>query len=119
MILGGKEIQKKLDEDKIFVSNTWTEDSVKEASYALRVAGDGLVLDGVQYSPGNFYPGQYIEIQPGRIAVLSTIERLIMPDNLVGKLGIRLNYAIQGLTGLMGIQVDPNYGQDVDDEASS
>ena len=39
-----------------------------------------------------------------------------MPDDLVGKLGIRLDYASQGLTGLMGIQVDPHYGQDKDDE---
>jgi len=39
-----------------------------------------------------------------------------MPDNLVGKLGIRLKYALQGLTGLMGIQVDPHYGQGMDDE---
>ena len=65
MILGGKEILKKLKDDQIFVTDTWTEDSVKEASYALRIAGDGLILDGEQYSPGNFYTGQYIEVKPG------------------------------------------------------
>ena len=116
MILGGKEVLKKLEEGQIFVDYTWVKESVKEASYALRVAGDGLMLDGEQYSPGNHFPGQYLESKPGRIAILSTIERLNMPNNLVGKLGIRLNYALQGLTGLMGIQVDPNYGRDVDDE---
>ena len=35
-----------------------------------------------------------------------------MPNNLVGKIGIRLEYALKGLTGLMGIQVDPCYGQE-------
>ena len=34
-----------------------------------------------------------------------------MPADLVGKIGIRFNHAALGLTGLMGIQVDPNYGQ--------
>ncbi len=39
-----------------------------------------------------------------------------MPADLVGKLGIRFNYASQGLTGLMGIQVDPYFGWGYDDE---
>ena len=34
-----------------------------------------------------------------------------MPNDLVGKIGIRIRYALKGLTGLMGIQVDPYYGQ--------
>jgi len=103
MILGGIEIQTQLHDGQIFLPDTWIEESVKEASYALRIAGDGLVLDGVQYNPGDLYTGKYIEIKPGRIAILSTIERLNMLDNLVGKLWIRLRYALQGLTGLMGI----------------
>ena len=116
MILGGIEIQNQLENGQIFLTDTWIEESVKEASYALRIAGDGLILDGEQYAPGNFYDGQYIEIKPGRIAILSTMERLNMPDVFVGKLGIRLKYAIQGLTGLMGIQVDPRFGQGMSDE---
>jgi len=56
VILGGKEIQNRLDKGQIFVDYTWDKESVKEASYALRVAGDGLVIDGAQYSPGNIYP---------------------------------------------------------------
>ena len=39
-----------------------------------------------------------------------------MPPDLVGKIGIRLKYALQGLTGLMGIQVDPLYGNGKEDE---
>ena len=58
----------------------------------------------------------YITIDPGKIAILSTVERLDMPPDLVGKIGIRLKYALQGLTGLMGIQVDPLYGNGKEDE---
>ena len=35
-----------------------------------------------------------------------------MPGDLVGKLGVRLDFASRGLAGLMGIQVDPYYGTD-------
>jgi len=39
-----------------------------------------------------------------------------MPRDIVGHPGIRFNYAVQGLTGLMGIQVDPLFGSNVKDE---
>ena len=116
MILSGEEILRRLNEGQIFKENTWVEQSVKEASYALRIDNDGLLIDGTFYDPGVAYKGDYIEIEPGKIAILSTKERLNMPDNLVGKIGIRFDPALKGLTGLMGIQVDPLYGQNQDDE---
>lgn len=116
MILSGSVILERLNRGEIFHKDTWTRNSVKEASYALRVAPDGLLLDGKYYDPGDCYPGQYLEIKPGTIAILSTLERLYMPNDLVGKIGIRLDYAAKGLTGLMGIQVDPCYGHDLEDE---
>ena len=87
-----------------------------EASYVLRVATDQVMIDGTFYEKGNPYPGTYIEIEPGRIAVLSTMEELIMPNDLVGKIGIRIRYALKGLTGLMVIQVDLCYGRQRDGE---
>ncbi len=111
MILSGDEIRNRVEGGEIFVPDSWDANCFKEASYALRVASDGLVVDGEHYPPGTSIRGPYIEINPGQIAILSTKEKLLMPNNLVGKIGIRLQYALQGLTGLMGIQVDPGYGQ--------
>ena len=116
MILSGKAIRERLDEGEIFREGTWDEGGLKEASYALRLAPDGLILEGKQYRPGKTFEGDYIEIKPGMIAILSTVERMNMPCNLVGKIGIRLDHAQQGITGLMGIQVDPLYGSDKQDE---
>ena len=116
MILSGSEIFKRLCGDEIFKTGTWDRKMLKEASYALRIAKDGLLLDGNWYDPGIFFDGNYIEIKPGTIAILSTVERLNMPGDLVGKIGIRLDYAAKGLTGLMGIQVDPFYGRHLEDE---
>ena len=115
MILSGEAILERLKNGEIFREGTWDEESIKEASYALRLASDGLLVNGKFYEPGKRYTGSYISIEPGEIAILSTMEKLKMPDDLVGKIGIRLDAALKGLVGLMGIQVDPLYGQSEED----
>lgn len=116
MILGTEKILERLEKGEIFHQGTWKSECLKEASYALRVAADGMVVDGKAYEPRKRYPYRVIKIEPGRIAILSTEERLCMPGDLVGKLGVRLDFASMGLTGLMGIQVDPYYGIGHDQE---
>ena len=116
MILGSEEIRRRLNNGEIFRERTWVAESIKEASYALRVADDGMMLEGKRYRPEKDRVKGAIEIEPGKIAILSTLERLNMPGDLVGKIGIRFDYASQGLTGLMGIQVDPYFGRDNDRE---
>ena len=115
-ILGGDEILGRLEREEIFRPGTWDSDGIKEASYALTLAWDGLVVDGCPYPPGTRYKGTQIRIEPGRVAILSTREVLQMPGDLSGKVGVRLDFAAMGLLGLMGIQVDPYYGSQVDDE---
>ena len=110
MILGSDKIKARLEQGQVFGKGTWSEENIKEASYALRVAKDGLVIDGIPCKQGEQYPGTYLEINPGKIAILSTEEELDIPHDLVGRIGIRLDFAAKGLTGLMGIQVDPYYG---------
>ena len=116
MILGRFEILRRLNYGEIFRKDTWDREALQEASYALRIADDGLLIDDIFYPPGVPFTGGYINIEPGKIAILSTKELLNMPANLVGKIGIRLEYALLGLTGLMGIQVDPLFGHDKEDE---
>ena len=116
MILSGQAIREHLSDGRIFRHGSWVEDSIKEASYALRIADDGLLINGDFYDPGVHFTETYIEIEPGKIAILSTKERLNMPDSLMGKIGIRFDQAAQGLTSLIGIQVDPLFGSDKDDE---
>ena len=117
MILGTRQILSRLSAGEIFRDGTWVWDSVKEASYALRVAGNGMIIDEDKIEPWDTKNARSeIKIQPGRIAVLSTVERLCMPSDLVGRLGVRLEFASKGLVGLMGMQVDPYYGSGEDDE---
>ena len=112
MILAQEEILKRLWAGDVFKTGTWNKACLKEASYVLRITNDALLVEGKFYDLGEKYDGDYIRIEPGKIAILSTKEHLNMPADLVGKIGIRLRYAQQGLTGLMGIQVDPLFGRD-------
>lgn len=118
MVLSRVAIKERLAKGEIFHKGTCDDSCIKEASYALRVAKDGLLLNGELYPPGTESPdaSRYFIIKPGEIAIFSTMERLNMPNDVVGHLGIRIDYAVQGLTGLMGIQVDPAYGKGVEDE---
>lgn len=111
-VLGTVELKRRLDKGEIFKPGTWDPSGIKEASYVLRIAWDGLVVDGDPYPPGTFYCETQLQIEPGRIAVLSTQEVLTIPGDLSGKVGVRLDFAARGLVGLMGIQVDPYYGMD-------
>lgn len=116
MILGSNEIRRRLKKGDVFRPGTWVPESIKEASYALRVARDGLMLAGKHYRPEKDHIKGPIVIEPGEIAILSTLEQMNMPSDLAGKIGIRFDYASIGLTGLMGIQVDPLFGQDIANE---
>ncbi len=116
MILSGNAILERLEKNEIFKNDTWCKSQIREASYVLRIDDDGMLLEGKFFDPGKPFSGGFITIEPGKIAILSTVERLDMPKDLVGKIGIRLEYALQGLTGLMGIQVDPLYGHGKKDE---
>ena len=116
MILSGEAIRERLKKGQIFRPGSWIPSSIKEASYALGIADDGLLINGVFYDPGQHFTGTYLEIEPGKIAILSTKEKLNKPCDLMGKIGIRFNQAAQGLTSLIGIQVDPLFGSDQDNE---
>lgn len=116
MILGHEAILSRLERGEIFRGGTWDAACIREASYNLRIAPDGMLLGKKQYPPGKVYPKDVIKIEPGEIAVLSTVERFNMPSDVVGHQGIKFDYAVQGLTGLMGIQVDPLYGSKTTDE---
>ena len=79
-----------------------------------------LLLGGKRYKPNEDFSRGTIRNQTLARSPFSQPwnERLNMPGDLVGKLGIRFDYATQGLTGLMGIQVDPYFGRGHDDERS-
>ena len=66
MILGRAEILRRLNYGEIFREKTWDKEALQEASYALRIADDGLLIDDEFFPPGKPYTGGYIYIEPGQ-----------------------------------------------------
>ena len=109
-VLGSEQIRKRRGE--IFASN-WSEDCVQEASYDLRVADDVLMVERKLYRHGDPYKNLCFNINPGDLALLSSVETFHMPRNVAGRLGIKFKYTRKGLTPLFGAQVDPYYGHGI------
>ena len=55
MILGREEIHSRLKNGEILRDPSWDKRCLMEASYALRIADDGLLLNGKFYDPGDHY----------------------------------------------------------------
>lgn len=97
---------------EIFKAGTYTPQQVKEASYDLRLAADGLFFGGRWYTVG-CPPLRDIKIGAGELAVLSSQEEFTMPTTLVGIVNVKFKSALRGVMLVFGSRVDPGYGRDV------
>ena len=96
----------------IFTNESWSDECFQEASYDLRVdTGPYLRIGGKVYDEASPYKESSIEIQPGELALLPTVESFCMPFNLVGDIKIKFSHSRKGLTPLFGPKVDPYFGR--------
>ena len=114
-VLTGGEIDNRAGE--IFSNKSWCSASFQEASYDLRVdTGPFLRIGGKLYDEVSPYKESFVEIKPGELAMLPTVESFCMPNDLVGDIKIKFSHSRQGLTPLFGPKVDPKFGNGHDDE---
>jgi deoxycytidine triphosphate deaminase len=102
-------------------NDTYDEGNLRAAAYDLRMANDQIIVPNPE-DPGKplrCRTGEHrtstIILKPGDVALLSTRERLAMPWNIAGNLGLKFSLASQGILTLTGLFVDPGYGLDSDD----
>jgi len=110
-------IQQRLDHGELFVRGTWLASSIRRAGYDLRVGDEAIV---VPKAPGDnqdvlSYPRgkkrtQDIVLARGQVAFLSTMERLRMPTDITGHIGVKFSLASKGVLILTGLFVDPGFG---------
>jgi len=109
-VLGRKKIQRRASE--IFESG-YEEVCVDAAAYNLRLNDRNLTINGVKYDINNPYDYKendgYIKLPPRKISVLSTVEKLSLPETLCARVGITFSWSRKGLIPLFGPQVDPGY----------
>lgn len=121
MILNGDQIRERLERQQIFRDGSYDVRNLAGAKYDLRMGTDFLVIPtktgavGVRVARGEAIQ-DYVVLSRGQWAFVSTAERLCMPWDLVGNIGVKASLACKGVFVLGGFFVDPGYGQSADDE---
>lgn len=84
------------------------EHGLRQASYDLRLGPDVYVVghDAPTRLSGM---SPYVVLRPGEFAILTCVEALKMPSDLVGFITVRMRYKNQGLVNISGFHVDPTY----------
>ncbi|HEU5253427.1 MAG TPA: hypothetical protein VFU16_08915 [Solirubrobacterales bacterium] len=118
-VLGRKEIKRRLKQgdrgcEEIFRGETWDKDCLRSAAYDLRIAKTYLITPGgTRYwpkgGPGHCKMTAPFELKPGEVAFVSTVEKLVMPADLVGNIAPRFRRALEGILVMGGMLVDPGY----------
>ena len=107
MILVDFQIRDIVKEGLLVIDN-FDEKCVQPASYDMRIGKNVFVStkgDVIDLTKN----GGYFILDPGAVASISTHEYLELPDNIVGRLGIKSGLARQGLFSSVGIQADPGF----------
>jgi dCTP deaminase len=94
--------------DKLFYEDTFEKTCVRQASYDLRLGKLAYLVGDpapVQLSDDN----QYLTIPPGQFALLTCLEKLDIPPNLMGLITLRNGLKMQGLVNISGFHVDPTF----------
>lgn len=102
-ILADKHIRKLVKEHELI--SPLDESSLNPASYDLRLGTRAIKTTGVF----DLQKGDVIHIYPGELVEVMTLEKLRLPNNISGGIGLRSYYARKGLCILAGLQIDPGF----------
>jgi len=107
------------NKEQVFTTPDGNADEVTEQMVRQQKSDDdGVAFDlrlGSQYYlSGEDYPdrlkdGEYLNIQPGQLALLTTYERFSMPLDHVAFISMRFRIKAEGLINVSGFQVDPGF----------
>lgn len=118
-LLSNRALMGFLEEEVLFKPKTWSKENLRAAKYDLRLAGDLLIRPGNVFisnqPPGD---GKPFVLEPGQTALISTMERLVVPPELAGIIGPRLGTSETGLYIFGGMLVDPGFGYVWNDAAN-
>jgi dCTP deaminase len=105
-MLADEEIRRVIDAGELVI-DPFVEDSLQPASYDFRI-GSGAFTSSTREKVDVSEKG-LIVIEPGDFAVVETRERVEFSPQIAALLGLRSEYARQGLLMLSGPQIDPGF----------
>ncbi|MHC1610637.1 MAG: dCTP deaminase [Candidatus Methanospirareceae archaeon] len=106
-LLTDGEIKKKISEGVLKIEN-FSEDCLEPASYDMRL-GEQAFKSRHERGLINIKDSGMITIEPGEFTILTTHERIELPKNIAGHIGLRSHYARKGVILLSGPQIDPGF----------
>ncbi len=103
-VLVHSQIKRRCEDERLI--DPFLEEHIEGASYDLRL-GPRVVKGGeVKIVPES---SPTVIIQSGEFVVLSSLEKINMPLDLVGHTGVKLSWAARGLVTLFSPQIDPGF----------
>lgn len=90
------------------LGDKYDERFLKQASYDLRL-GNEVHLVGRRAPDKLTTSSPYVLVSPGQFAILTSLEMIEMPDDLIAFIAIRTQYKMQGLVNISGFHVDPTF----------
>lgn len=109
-VISGEAIEK-LIESKELMLEPFDKGRLQPASIDLR-CGRRAIKSPVGETRGevvDLAKDKKVEILPGQFASVLTLERLVLPASICGRVGLRSFYARRGLISFHGAQVDPGF----------
>lgn len=106
MLMAGEEIEEELREGDLDIE-PFSEDQLEAASYDLRIGRK--VLASHSEREINLEDVGSVIIHPGEFGLINTYEKLDVPADIAGHIGIRSFYTRKGLVLLAGSHLDPGY----------
>lgn len=106
MLMTDGEIKKAMTEGRLGIER-FDEEFLQPASYDMRV-GDTALRSGDD-SETNLASARSIVLNAGQFALLTTYERIKMPTDMAGHIGVRSYFTRKGLILLAGLQIDPGF----------
>ena len=119
-LLTDSEIKEAIKNDGLEI-DPLNEESLKSASYDVRLGGKAIITRNVSLEELrgkiqkedvkeiNIEKDESITIPGGAFALVATLERIKLPNNYAGHIGMKTYYTRKGLSILSGLQIDPGW----------
>lgn len=108
--LAKQEIRQRIQQGQLLVNPDieFNEKHLHQSSYDLRLGPEIYII--AESNPKLLKEEQpYISLPPGQFAILTSLEKVNIPDDLMAFISIRSKFKFEGLVNISGFHVDPSF----------
>lgn len=106
MLLSDVEIRETMQKGNLRIE-PFDEQSLQPASYDLRI-GKKMLVSGEE-AQIDMEARRSVTLKAGQFALLTTLERITLPNDIAAHIGMKSYYVRKGIVLLAGLQIDPGW----------